>query len=166
MNGPRAAVKQVWPRALAATMPEDGWQQAQVLVATVQGLRTKLEQIPPDRFGLVVVDGAHYSPAASWEKVISHFRPRLLLGCTATPTRLDGKELGDVFGRPPLFEYGLAQAMADGYLVPVRQYGIFSSASLADVPGRPPAWLSTSSAWGGACVSTPRATSSTAWCWT
>jgi superfamily II DNA or RNA helicase len=107
----RAAFQQVWPGAPAATLPEDGWQQAQVLVATVQGLRTRLEQIPTDRFRLVVVDEAHHAPAASWDQAIQHFRPRLLLGCTATPTRLDGKDLGDVFGHPPLFQYGLAQAI-------------------------------------------------------
>jgi hypothetical protein len=130
----RQAFEQTWPGASIAILPEDGWERAQVLIATVQGLRTRLDQIPPDRFGLVVVDEAHHAPAASWKKPISHFRPRLLLGCTATPTRLDGKDLGEVFGPRPLYEYQLGQAMEDRYLVPIRQHGVFSSASLAEVP--------------------------------
>jgi superfamily II DNA or RNA helicase len=132
----RQAFRQTWPHAPVAILPEDGWERAQVLIATVQGLPTRLDQIPPDRYGLVVVDEAHHAPAASWDRVISHFQPRLLLGCTATPTRLDGKDLGEVFGPRPLYEYGLGQAMEDGYLVPIRQHGILTTTSLAALSTR------------------------------
>ena len=107
-----------------------------MVVATVQSLRTKLGRLPPDRFELVVLDEAHNAPARSWVRVIEHFRPRLLLGCTATPRRLDGKDLGACFGGAPLYVYGLDRAMAEGHLVPIRQRGSRTEVSLDAVPVR------------------------------
>src|SRR5262249_2180262 len=104
--------------------------------ATVQSLRSKLADLPPDRFGLVVIDEAHHAPARSWVEVMEHFRPRFLLGCTATPRRLDGRDLGEQFGGPPLYGYGLEQAIEDRHLVPIRQSVIRTGVSLDDVPNR------------------------------
>jgi superfamily II DNA or RNA helicase len=109
------------------------WQDRQVVVATVQSLVDRLADIPPDWFDLVVLDEAHHAPARSWAKVVEHFRPRFLLGCTATPDRLDGKPLSQWFGATPLYTYGLGQAIADGYLVPVRQRAIRTTTSLEEV---------------------------------
>jgi superfamily II DNA or RNA helicase len=126
------AFEQVWPAVKVAWFGEKGWDEAPVVVATVQKLARRLDQIPRDRFGLVVIDEAHHSTAASWDKVIHHFQPRLVLGCTATPKRLDGEDLTKVFGAP-LYEYPLARAMDEGYLVPVCQHAIHTSISLAEV---------------------------------
>src|SRR5262249_54045392 len=77
-------------------------------------------------------DEAHHAPATSWSRVMGHFRPRLLLGCTATPLRLDGKDLAEWFG-PPLFSRGLDGAIDDGYLVPVRQHAVLTGVGLDGV---------------------------------
>jgi superfamily II DNA or RNA helicase len=127
---------EVWPEVSVAALPGQGWQDAEVVVATVQSLRGKLSSLSPDRFGLVVLDEAHHAPARSWLKVIEHFRPRLLLGCTATPERLDGKKLSGLFGEKPLYAYGLEQAITDGYLVPLRQRAILTDINLDEVKVR------------------------------
>src|SRR5262249_14911177 len=103
-----------------------------VVVATVQSLARRLSEFRPDRFGLVVVDEAHHATARSWSKVLHHLHPQLLLGCTATPRRLDGQSLSELFG-PPLYRYALKDAIAAGYLVPVRQRAILTGVSLASV---------------------------------
>jgi superfamily II DNA or RNA helicase len=108
-----ATFGEVWPEARVATLPGDGWPEAQVLVATVQSLHRRRKELPPDRFGLVVLDEAHHA-ARSWEEVARHFQPRFLLGCTATPERLDGKPLAGLFGGEPLYVYPLRQAIDDG----------------------------------------------------
>jgi superfamily II DNA or RNA helicase len=126
---------EVWPEVRAAALSEKGWEQAQVLVATVQSLVKRLHLLPPDCFRLVVLDEAHHATARTWQRVIEHCQPLLLLGCTATPTRLDGKGLCEVFGQP-LFRYGLGQAMQDGYLVPLRQHGIPTEVDLSGIPSR------------------------------
>lgn len=67
---------------------------AGVYFATVQTLSRDehLQVFPSDYFDYVVVDEFHHAAADSYRKVIDHFRPRFLLGMTATPFRMDNKE--------------------------------------------------------------------------
>jgi len=46
---------------------------------------------------LLCLDEAHLARAASWEKCVRHYNT-WTLGLSATPCRLDGRSLGDVFG--------------------------------------------------------------------
>ncbi|MCE5243173.1 MAG: DEAD/DEAH box helicase family protein, partial [Desulfobacteraceae bacterium] len=41
-------------------------------------------------YDFVVIDEAHHGTAASYRPVFEHFKPRILLGLTATPERMDG----------------------------------------------------------------------------
>ena len=71
----------------------------QVAIASIATLTRRLEVIqPPD---LLVVDESHLALAATWARVISHYRERgtKILGFTATPRRLDGRPLSDLFDR-------------------------------------------------------------------
>jgi superfamily II DNA or RNA helicase len=117
------------PGVAVGTLPGDGWQDARIVVATVQSLHRKLDRFPPERFGLVVIDEAHHAVAGMWAKLIDYFRPQFLLGCTATPERLDGRPLEVWFGQP-LYTYGLRQAIEDGYLVPIRQRSVQTDVDL------------------------------------
>jgi type I site-specific restriction endonuclease len=126
-------LSQVWPGADARRFPDPGWEKGRAVVATVQTLARRLGQVPRDRFGLVVVDEAHHAPARTWTRVLDHFAPRFVLGCTATPDRLDGKDLGELFGGEPIYTYGLGAAMRDGVLVPLRQHGIETGVLLDNV---------------------------------
>ena len=48
---------------------------------------------------LVIFDESHHIASASWSKVAAHYRDAgaWIVGITATPQRLDGKGLGDIF---------------------------------------------------------------------
>ena len=66
-----------------------------VQVASVQTLINRLADFtPPD---LIITDEAHHAVAGSWKKIRDAYPDALNLGVTATPERLDGKGLGDVF---------------------------------------------------------------------
>jgi len=67
-----------------------------VQVASVQTLARRLNRIKAEP-GLIIVDEAHHAVAGSWEKIIDRFPDSKLLGVTATPMRLDGKPLDDIF---------------------------------------------------------------------
>src|SRR5262249_433015 len=125
-------LREAWPGVAIGTLPGGGWQEAPVVIATVQSLVRHLPEFRTDRFGLIVVDEAHHATANSWSKVLHHFHPKLLLGCTATPRSRDGKSLSELFG-PPLYEYGLEEAIDAGHLVPVRQRAVLTGVSLANV---------------------------------
>jgi DNA repair protein RadD len=68
---------------------------AGVIVAAVQTLDRR--KTDPGRIDLVVVDEAHHAVAATWERVLGRFEDAHVLGVTATPERLDGRGLGDMF---------------------------------------------------------------------
>jgi len=65
-----------------------------VQVASVQTLVRRLNDFQPD---LIIIDEAHHGTAGSWRKVIDYNPQSLVLGVTATPERLDGKGLSEVF---------------------------------------------------------------------
>ncbi len=91
-----------------------------VVVGSVQTLQGKkrLERFTRDSFGLIVIDEAHHVPAAGYRRILKHFQGAKRLGVTATPYRLDQENLGTWFDSYA-FEYGLAEAIADGWLVPI-----------------------------------------------
>lgn len=94
---------------------------APVVVASVDTLRgPRLEQLVRlGGFAVVVVDEAHRACAASYRALWGAFPSARFLGLTATPERLDGQALGDMFDSVA-FEYGLRAAIRDQRLVPLR----------------------------------------------
>jgi DNA repair protein RadD len=73
-----------------------GWDEtpsAPVQVASVQTLLRREIQAPD----LIIIDECHHATAQSYQTIIGRYQcPRL--GLTATPFRLDGRGLGDLFG--------------------------------------------------------------------
>jgi superfamily II DNA or RNA helicase len=67
-----------------------------VQVASVQTVVRRLDFFRPD---LIIIDEAHHGTAGSWRKVIDANPQARLLGVTATPERLDGKGLKEVFDK-------------------------------------------------------------------
>lgn len=65
-----------------------------VQVASVQTMVRRLGAFRPD---LIIIDEAHHGTAGSWRKVIDGNPQARILGVTATPERLDGRGLGEVF---------------------------------------------------------------------
>lgn len=66
-----------------------------VQVAMVGTLVRRLDSIiPPD---LIIIDECHHSISATWRKVIEHFGDVLRIGFTATPERLSGEGLIEIF---------------------------------------------------------------------
>jgi len=82
----------LWPGRIMAGYPPAPF--AQVQVASVQTLIRR--QMPPAR--LVVIDEAHHVATSSYGRILEQYPDAHVLGLTATPFRLDGRGLGDVFG--------------------------------------------------------------------
>lgn len=110
---------------------DQAWQQwrSPVVVSSVQTLNSgrngagRMTRFDPKDFGLLVIDEAHHATGNSYRKVISHFQQNpncKILGVTATPNRHDEEALGQVFGSCA-FEYWIADAIRDGWLVPIHQ---------------------------------------------
>ncbi len=66
-----------------------------VQVASVQTLVRRLEDIEPPDF--IICDECHHIVANTYRRIIDHYPDLRVLGVTATPERIGGKGLGDVF---------------------------------------------------------------------
>ncbi len=83
---------------------------------------------PRDFFDLVLVDECHRGSAradSNWREILEWFEPAYQLGMTATPRRQDNTDTYAYFG-DPLYEYSLAQGIADGFLAPYRVHRIIT----------------------------------------
>lgn len=68
-----------------------------VQVASIQTIARRLDTLPPP--DLIVFDETHHIGAAQWSDVFARFPNAYVLGLTATPWRLDGRGLGNWYGR-------------------------------------------------------------------
>lgn len=87
----------------------------EVVSASVQSLIRRLDKFKPDDFGIVIVDEAQHSPSATYRKILDYFKPRKTIAVTATPNRLDGVRLDDIYSKI-IFQRDLKWGIENGYL--------------------------------------------------
>jgi type I restriction enzyme R subunit len=106
----------------------------QIYFATYQTLYSDnlYKQIPEDFFDLIIIDECHRSRYGRWGEIVEYFKNAYHLGMTATPRREDNIDVYEYFGEP-VFEYSLAQAIEDGYLVPYKIYKILTNVDIEGV---------------------------------
>ncbi|MEU0943784.1 DUF3427 domain-containing protein [Streptomyces canus] len=103
-------------------LPRD-WQH---VFASVQSLTSqRLEQFSQEQFDIIVVDEFHHATATTYRRVLNHFKPKQLLGLTATPERADGLNVQDEFfeGRIAA-EMRLWEALDNDLLCPFHYFGV------------------------------------------
>lgn len=79
----------------------------------------------PDAFDYIVIDEFHHAVAGNYKGIIDYFKPKFLLGLTATPERLDNKDVFALCDYNSVYEIRLKEAINKGWLVPFRYYGIY-----------------------------------------
>lgn len=85
-----------------------------------------------DYYDYIVIDEAHHSQADSYRKLLAHFTPKILIGLTATPERMDGRDLRPDFGGHISAEIRLPQALQAGLLAPFQYLCITDNTNLSD----------------------------------
>ena len=78
-----------------------------------------------DEFDYIVIDEFHHAAAGNYWRIIDYFRPKFLLGITATPERLDRQNVFALCDYNVVYEVRLPEAINKGWLVPFRYYGIY-----------------------------------------
>ena len=106
--------------------------------ATIQSLaRMDLARdLPPDHFDVVVVDEFHHAEAPTYDRLLAHVRPRVLLGLTATPERHDGGDVRRWFDGRTAYELRLWDALEQGLLAPFQYFGVKDPVDLGAVAWR------------------------------
>lgn len=99
---------------------------ADYLFTTIQSISKdeNLSIFEPTHFDYIIIDEAHRSGATTYQKILNYFRPKFLLGMTATPERTDGFNIYELFDHNIAYEIRLQEALEEKLLCPFHYYGI------------------------------------------
>lgn len=87
-----------------------------IVITNIHQLATNVDkwltQFPDNFFDMIIIDEAHHSAAASWQKVIERFPSAKIIHMTATPFRSDRQEIDGEL----VFRYSFRSATLKGYI--------------------------------------------------
>lgn len=78
-----------------------------------------------DHFDYIIIDEFHHAAAGNYTNIIDYFTPKFMLGLTATPERLDSRDVFALCDYNTVYEIRLKEAINKGFLSPFRYYGIY-----------------------------------------
>lgn len=92
-----------------------------------QALHTKTSE---DFYDYIIVDEFHHAAAPTYQKILSYYKPKVLLGLTATPERMDGKSILEYFDNRIAAEIRLPEAIERKLLCPFHYFGVTDTVDL------------------------------------
>ncbi|MFD2169155.1 DUF3427 domain-containing protein [Tumebacillus lipolyticus] len=107
------------------TGTDKDWEKA-FLFSTVQTMHREetLYQFSRDHFDYIIVDEFHHAHATTYQKILEYFRPKFLLGLTATPERMDGRDVLALCDFNVVYEIRLHKALELELLAPFHYFGL------------------------------------------
>jgi superfamily II DNA or RNA helicase len=106
-----------------------------ICLATVQtiGRENHLQNFAPDYFDYIILDEFHHVAANSYQKLLAYFKPKFLLGLTATPYRTDNRDIYSFCDDNVIYEICLKDAINRDLLVPFKYYGIYDATDYTQI---------------------------------
>lgn len=83
------------------------------------------EYFAPDYFDYIVIDEFHHAVTDQYRQIVGYFKPSFLLGLTATPERMDSKNIYEICDYNVPYEISLKDAINREILVPFHYYGVY-----------------------------------------
>jgi len=84
----------------------------------------------PDFYDYIIVDEFHHAAAPTYQKLLEYYQPKILLGLTATPERMDGKSIIGYFNNRIAAEIRLPEAIDRKLLCPFQYFGVTDTVDL------------------------------------
>jgi superfamily II DNA or RNA helicase len=105
--------------------------QEEHLFCTIQSYQSRELYAKDERFyDYVIVDEFHHAAAPSYQRLLKHVKPQVLLGLTATPERTDQLDILSWFGGQASAEIRLPDAINRRLLCPFQYFGVTDSVDL------------------------------------
>ena len=79
------------------------------------------------------MDEFHHAAAKSYQSLLAYYKPKILLGLTATPERMDGKNILAYLSNRIAAEIRLPEAIDRKLLCPFQYFGVTDSVDLDDL---------------------------------
>ena len=105
------------------------------LFVSIQSLNSRdlCEITSKDYYDFIIVDEFHHAAAPSYQRLLSYYEPKVLLGLTATPERGDGKDVFNYFEDRISAEIRLPEAIDRKLLSPFQYFCITDTVDLSKV---------------------------------
>ena len=105
------------------------------LFVSIQSINSSklLERTSPDFYDYIVIDEVHHGAAASYQKLLEYYKPKVLLGLTATPERMDGADITKYFDKRMAYEMRLPEAIDNKLLCPFQYFGVSDFVDLSNL---------------------------------
>ena len=87
----------------------------------------------PDFYDFIIIDEFHHAAAESYQKLLSYYKPKILVGLTATPERMDNLDILGYFDGRIAAEIRLSEAIGRNLLTPFHYFGITDNVDLNDL---------------------------------
>lgn len=71
--------------------------ESNVICGSIQSVALNLDTFNDNDFDYIIIDEAHHATAETYQKVLDYFKPKFILGLTATPERADDTNILDIF---------------------------------------------------------------------
>jgi superfamily II DNA or RNA helicase len=126
----KSTFEKVYPNAKIGFLTGDlkeNVSDSKILFASKDSLRNPdtLKTFAQNEFDYIIVDEVHHGQAPTYRIVLDYFTPNVfMLGLTATPDRMDRKDIFELFDYQKAYEYTLNDAIENGFLVPYTYYGL------------------------------------------
>ena len=104
-----------------------------IVFASIQTLNNRLEDLNLSEtyYDFIIIDEVHHISASSYRSILSYFKPKILLGLTATPERMDGEDILKDFCNTIAAEIRLPEALNRKLLCPFQYFGVTDNIDLS-----------------------------------
>lgn len=108
------------------------------IFASVQTLNNRLPELrlSDSYYDFIIIDEVHHIAASSYRPILKHFFPKVLLGLTATPERMDGADILKDFCEKIAAEIRLPEALNRRLLSPFQYFGVTDNVDLSTATWR------------------------------
>ncbi|MCO0597777.1 DEAD/DEAH box helicase family protein [Peribacillus butanolivorans] len=96
-------------------------------------MQRHLQVFDPEEFDLIIVDEFHHAAAESYQRVLDYFKPKFLLGITATPDRNDNKDVYAICGGNVAFRMDFLEAIQRNWLAPFKYFGVYDDTDYSQI---------------------------------
>lgn len=83
-----------------------------------------------DAYDFIILDECHHMPADSYKRLLYHYKPSVFVALTATPERMDGKDVFEYFDNRIAAEIRLSEAIDRKLLCPFQYFGVTDTVDL------------------------------------
>lgn len=117
------------------TWTEKNHENKNIIFSTIQTINREqnLHQFNPNFFDYIIIDETHHIAAPSYKIVSDYFSPNFFLWLTATPDRLDKKNILEFFDNNLVFEMWQSEAIKQWYLAKLRYKGFTDNVDYSNI---------------------------------